>query len=110
LHAEGFTESAIEIERSLDMIIANDETGGIVDDLIADGAFPICVPQEARSETAGSANLVDGGFVTDATHKGGVAILAKEGDLLVGRFGFDLIAGDGTTLTFSEGAFRVPQR
>ena len=93
----------------LTMIIANDETGVVVDDLIADGAFPICVPQADRSETSGQANLVEGGFVTDAEHTGGVAILAKEGDTLIGRFGFDLVSGTGE-LSFSDGVFRVPQR
>jgi hypothetical protein len=94
---------------TLDMIIANDEAGVVVDDLIADGAFPICVLQGARSETSGQANLVEGGFVTDATHTGGVAILGKEGDTLIGRFSFDLVAG-GTELSFSDGTFSVPQR
>jgi hypothetical protein len=95
---------------TLSMIIQYDETGSVVDDLIADGAFPICVPQGERSDTSGQANLVDGGFVTDATHDGGLAILGKEGDVLLGRFGFTLVDQGGTTLTFSEGVFRVPQR
>jgi hypothetical protein len=95
---------------TLDMIIANDEEGLAVDDLIADGAFPICVPQRDRSETSGAANLVEGGFVTNAEHTGGVAILGKEGDVLIGRFGFELVDNGGTTLTFSDGVFRVPQR
>ncbi|MDP2341324.1 MAG: hypothetical protein Q8O67_10215 [Deltaproteobacteria bacterium] len=94
---------------TLTMLIANDETGVVVDDLIADGAFPICVAQGARSETSGQANLVEGGFVTDATHEGGVAILGKDGDDLIGRFSFDLIGG-GTELSFDDGVFRVPQQ
>ncbi len=91
---------------TLTMTITNDETGGVVDDLIADGAFPICVPMAERSETSGQANLVDVGLVTDATHTGGLAILGKEGDTLIGRFSFDL-TGD---LSFDDGAFSVPQR
>jgi hypothetical protein len=62
-----------------------------VADLIEAAAFPICVPIGDRSETSGSANLVGGGFVSDATHTGGVAILGREGDTLLGRFAFDLV-------------------
>ncbi len=103
--------SATVLVGSLDMIIANDDQGLVVEDLIADGAFPICVLQGARSETSGQANLVDVGFVTDATHDGGLVILGKEGDNLIGRFSFDLVSPDGaTTLTFSDGVFNVPLR
>lgn len=94
----------------LTMIIANDDEGLVVDDLISDGAFPICVPQAARSETAGAANFVDGGFVTDDTNKGGLAILGKDGDVLIGRFSFDMAAPGGDTLSFDDGVFRLPQR
>jgi len=94
----------------LTMIMANDDEGLVVDDLISDGAFPICVPQASRSETAGAANYVDGGFVTDDTNKGGLAILGKDGDVLIGRFGFDLAAPNGDTLSFDDGVFRLPQR
>ncbi len=95
---------------TLSMIMQFDETGSAVDDLIADGAFPICVPQGERGAESGAANLVDGGFVTNATHDGGLALLGKDGDLLLGRFAFTLVDPSGTELTFSEGAFRVPQR
>jgi hypothetical protein len=95
---------------TLSMIMQFDETGSVVDDLIADGAFPICVPQGARSEKSGQANLVEGGFVTDAAHDGGLAILGKEGDTLLGRFAFTLVDQSGASLTFSDGVFRVPQR
>jgi hypothetical protein len=95
---------------TLAMIIQFDETGSDVDDLIASGAFPICVPQGARSETSGQANLVDGGFVTDADHDGGVTLLGKDGDLLLGRFAFTLANPAGETVTFSDGVFRLPQR
>jgi hypothetical protein len=94
---------------TLDMIVTDDEVGDDVADLIEAAAFPICIPIGERSETSGSANLVDGGFVSDASHTGGVAILGKDGDTLLGRFSFDLAAG-ATTLSFSDGAFRVPQR
>jgi hypothetical protein len=94
----------------LSMVIQFDETGLPVDDLIAEGAFPICVPQGERSERSGQANLVQGGFVTDAQHDGGVAILGREGNDLVGRFAFTLANRDGDTITFSDGTFRIPQR
>ena len=64
----------------------------------------------ARSETSGSANLLGDGFVTDADHTGGVAILGREGDTLLGRFAFELGNPAGDTLTFSDGAFRLPTR
>jgi hypothetical protein len=95
---------------TLSMVMQFDETGTAVDELVADGAFPICVPQGERSETSGQANLVDGGFVTDATHDGGLAILGKDGDLLLGRFAFTLVDQSGATLSFEDGVFRVPQR
>ncbi|MBM4282248.1 MAG: hypothetical protein FJ137_16335 [Deltaproteobacteria bacterium] len=95
---------------TLTMGMQFDETGTAVDDLIADGAFPICVPQGERGDKSGAANLLDGGFVTDATRNGGLAILGKEADLLLGRFAFTLIDPSGVELTFSDGAFRVPQR
>jgi hypothetical protein len=95
---------------TLDMTVPNDETGDLVADLIGAGAFPICIPIGARSEQTGSANLVDGGFVSDANHTGGVAILGRDGNTLLGRFSFDLATPSGTELTFSDGAFRLPQR
>lgn len=95
---------------TLDMILTNDEGGDDVATLIEAGAFPICIPIGARSEQSGSANLVDGGFVSAADHTGGVAILGRDGDTLLGRFSFDLANPAGTELTFSDGAFRVPQR
>ena len=94
---------------TLTISIASDEAGLAVDDLIADGAFPICVRQRDRSETSGQANLVEGGFVTDATHQGGVAILGTDGDTLIGRFSFDLVSARAE-LSFDDGTFRVPQR
>jgi len=95
---------------TLDIIATNDETGSSVAELIEAAAFPICVPMGARSETSGSANLLGDGFVTDADHTGGVAILGREGDTLLGRFAFELGNPAGDTLTFSDGAFRLPTR
>jgi hypothetical protein len=94
----------------LAMIKVFDENGGVVDDLIADGAFPICVRQGERSETSGQANFVDGGFATDADHEGALAILGKDEELLVGRFSVTLVNQAGVTLSFDDGVFRVPRR
>lgn len=93
----------------LDMIVAVDETGTSFDQLLEDGALPFCVPLGERSEKSGSANLVSRGLVSDATHTGGVAVLAKEGDILVGRFAVD-VAGGGETVSFTEGQFRAKRR
>ncbi len=93
----------------LDMIVTDDEGGDDVADLIEAAAFPICIPIGERSDTSGAANLVAGGFVSDADHTGGVAILGKDGNTLLGRFSFDLVSGD-TVISFTDGAFRVPQR
>jgi len=95
---------------TLDMIATQDEVGSDVAELIESGAFPICVLMGERSETSGSANLVDGGFFSDATHTGGLLLLGREGTTLLGRFAFELVNGSGTTLSFTDGAFRVPQR
>lgn len=95
---------------TLDIIASNDETGSSVAELIEAAAFPICVPIRDRSETSGSANLLGGGFVSDADHTGGVAILGRQGTTLLGRFGFELANPRGETLTFTDGAFRLPSR
>jgi hypothetical protein len=95
---------------TLDIIATNDETGSSVGELIEAAAFPICVPIRDRSETSGSANLLGDGFVSDADHTGGVAILGREGDTLLGRFAFELGNPAGDSLTFSDGAFRLPTR
>lgn len=95
---------------TLTFTIVREETGLFVDDLIADGAFPICVPLGEQGPQSGSANVVDGGFVTDGEHEGGLALLGQDDGLLLGRFEMDLANPSGETLTFSDGVFRVPQR
>jgi hypothetical protein len=95
----------------LDMIIAKDATGTDFDSLVADGALPICIPQAARSDTSGAANLVEGGFVTDATHTGNVLVISVDADNMLGRFAMELVSPDGTsTLTFSDGEFNAARR
>lgn len=86
-----------------------DETGATVTDLIADGAFPICVPMGERSETSGAANLLPG-FVTNANTRGGLAVLAKDGDTLFGRFAFDMQDQQGNSLAIDDGVFIVDLR
>ncbi len=94
----------------LDMIIAKDQTGTDTEQLIADGAFPICVTLAERSETSGSALLNDGSFATDAGHTGAVAIIAEDGGFLVGRFEVDLADNSGANLSFTDGAFKARRR
>ena len=94
----------------LSIIIARDESGVDVTDLIERGAFPICIPLRDRSETSGQANYVDGGFVTNDGATGNLTILAREGDHIVGRFEAIMENTQGGELSFSSCAFRIPQR
>lgn len=93
----------------LDMIIAKDETGTDTEQLIADGAFPICVRLAERSETRGSALLNGGAFQSNADHTGAVAIIDDQGGLLFGRFAVDLSDGSGN-LSFTDGQFKASRR
>jgi hypothetical protein len=97
----------------LDLTVAKDETGTPFDDLVGDGAFPICVPLASRSDTTGVANLLASphSFLSDATHTGNVALLQLDGDLLLGRFAVDMVSSDGAqTLSFTDGAFSARRR
>ena len=94
---------------TLTMEMPVDESGLKTTDLIADGAFPICVPMGARSETSGRA-LLPPTFGTDNNTSGGLAILDKDGDTLFGRFSFEMTDSGGTTVSFDDGAFIVDQR
>jgi hypothetical protein len=113
-----FDEAGSWSTASLDIVVGTltmtasvDETGSQVAELIEAAAFPICVPIGERSETSGSANHVGDNLISDATHTGGVAILDRDGDTLIGRFGFELVSPvSGETVTFSDGAFRLPTR
>lgn len=96
---------------TLDMIVAKDSTGSDFDTLLEDAAFPFCVPLGARSDTSGNATLNDSPVgVSDASHTGGVAVLALEGDVLVGRFEVDLALNGGGVLSLTDGVFRATQR
>lgn len=94
----------------LDLTIAKDENGVDSEDLIADGAFPICVRLAERSETSGSALLNGGSFATDASHTGSVVIIGEEGGFLLGRFEVDLQDGSGANLSFTDGQFKARRR
>lgn len=97
---------------TLSMIIANDETGSVVSELVGKGAFPICVPLGERSPSSGSA-AYESKFVTDASHTGMVAILGEDAGFLFGRFEVQLKDGSGNsadTVAFTNGTFRIPAR
>lgn len=95
---------------TLDMIVAKDESGSDFDTLVEDGALPFCVPLGERSPASGNAVLASPSGVTNAEQTGGVAILALEGDVLVGRFVVDLALTRGGTLSFIDGIFRARRR
>lgn len=96
----------------LTMVVAKDVTGTDFDELIADNALPICVPQGDRSDTSGNAALNEApGFVTDAAHTGSVALLTFDNDVIVGRFAFDLVnSGSGETREFEDGVFAATRQ
>ncbi len=84
-----------------------DDTGSDIDGLIEAGAFPICALQREASETVNVAS--EGAFLTSAAAGGGLAILGKEGNELIGRFSLELQNNGGDELSYSA-AFRLPQR
>lgn len=95
---------------TLSMVIAVDETGTEVADLIARRAFPICVPLGARSEQSGNASF-EGSFLTDEAHTGGVAILEESDGLLLGRFSLEVTSpSTGESKRITDGAFRAERR
>ena len=94
----------------LDIIIQQDDSGERTADRIASGDFPICIMVGERSETSGQANLVQGGFVSNASNTGSLAIYAEENDEIVGRFSFSLENTSGEKTVFEDGLFRVGER
>lgn len=100
------TNASIDVG-TLDMKVANDETGSSFDQLVADGALPICVPLAERAANAGAGNFVETGAVTDASHTGHVLIIKNDGTLLTARFAMDLKQPDGSTLSFTDGKVRA---
>lgn len=90
---------------TLTIDLVADETGTSIEELVERGAFPVCVRIGARAEDTMSANLVDEGLVSDASHTGALSILAAEGDTLVGRFELEL--GDHA---LTDGKFRATKR
>lgn len=97
----------------LTMIVAKDVTGTEFDQLIADNALPICVPQGDRSDTSGNSALNDSpAFTTDAEHRGNVALLSFKDDVLTGRFQLELVNPDSATdtRTFDDGVFAATRQ
>jgi hypothetical protein len=94
---------------TLSMVIAVDETGTDVGDLVGRRAFPICIPLGERSETSGNASW-DGSYITDSSHTGAVAILDEDAGFLAGRFEVTLLESGGAMTAFTDGVFRLPQR
>lgn len=93
----------------LSMIIARAEGGEDTSDLIDQGAFPICIQLGARDAQTGQASLAGSDHVTNDTHGGTLAILGRDGTTIIGRFAVDLVGGDGSVESFTDGAFRVDQ-
>ena len=94
----------------LDIIIQKDDSGERTADRVDAGDFPICITIGERSDTVGQANLVEGGYVSDSSHTGSLAIYAEEDGEIVGRFSFTLANTSGDTTVFEEGLFRVSER
>jgi hypothetical protein len=94
----------------LDFIIEKEESGSDTENLVEDGAFPICVRLGERGDKTGAANYIDGGYVTNASHTGAVAILSNDSDLLVGRFEVELANPGGDELAFTNGVFSARLR
>ena len=94
---------------TLTIVIAVDETGTSVGELVGRRAFPICVPLGERSETSGQATF-DSAFVTSATSTGSLSILDEADGVITGRFQVDLTSGGGDARAFDDGVFRASLR
>jgi hypothetical protein len=90
---------------TLDMQLIADENGVAVEKLIADGAFPICVPLADRSATQGLANYAEKGIVTTAANTGKLVITDNTDGYLGGRFQINF-----GSLQISDGIFRASRR
>jgi len=80
--------------------VMRDEGGQLVEDLVAAGSFPICVPLDGSADGSGYAFLEDGAvsYATSATHTGRLSIVAREGQALIGRFAFDAQQNAGSVV------------
>lgn len=115
LDGEAFNESAsISLGSNgsitaglLSIIVAVDESGTAVDELIGRKAFPICVPLAERSVTTGQASFPPA-FITNAQSTGTLSILDEQGGEIFGRFESELADnGGGAPVNFTEGEFRI---
>ena len=68
-----------------------------------------CVSLGQRGVQGGTANFVDGGFVSDDTHTRLINVFGREGDILLGRFAVTLRSAS-ETVQLSDGAFRATKR
>ena len=97
----------------LTLAIGKDDQGRNVRELVDQGTFPICILLNDQSDGTTYAQVRATGvsFGTDSSHTGTVALLAKEGDVLVGRFELEAVenGGSGTT-TLEDGVFRLGPR
>lgn len=101
------------IAGELTLYCQRDVNGALVPDLIAAGSFPICIPLDGTTDGTTYAFLEDGGvsWATTDTHTGHLAIVAKQGSYLIGRFAFVAQQNSGSALTtVRAGMFNVPAR
>jgi len=98
---------------SLTMNIKQDRDRRLVTELVEVSAFPICVPLDGSEDGSGWALLEDGevSYSTTDQRTGMVAILALDGESLIGRFAFEAEqnAGAGSTRV-EDGIFNLLPR
>ncbi len=110
-YALGFPHDLITGALVLNMEL--DDSGQSVAAQVAAQSFPICVPLDSSDDGSGHAFVEDDAvsFSTTATHTGKLAIVAQEGDELIGRFAFEAQQNSGSATTEVEaGVFRLPPR
>jgi len=93
--------------------IKQDRDRRLVEELVRTSSFPICVPLDGNEDGSGYAFVEDGSgsFATSADHSGMLAILAKSGEALLGRFGFEAGENSGNRITrVEDGAFNLLPR
>ena len=95
------------------LAIGKDNEDRNVREQIDQGNFPICILLNDQSDgtTYAQVRTTGASFGTDSTRTGTVAILAKEGDVLVGRFELEATQnGGGGTTRLEDGVFRLGPR
>lgn len=90
-----------------------DDQGASVAQRLAVDDFPICVPLDDSADGSGYAFVedTDSSFSTTAAHTGSLAIVARDGEQLIGRFSFDALQNGGSAITqVRAGVFCLPPR